>query len=502
MKKFNKKFYIYNFVIKAIGFAFLSMFFVLSALVDPETDTFFFDQKIIIIWLVVFVLYIICLSIYEVVLYQKSGYSIDDDGVRCKRGVFFKKNSFLRYEKMHAINERQGLIQRMFGIEGLYIDSGSTNTASQAEIAIYESKQEIKNILALIEAKKNHQSSEEAISAPLDETKELKPIFFFTRKEKVKYLLVNLLQTLVALGILLVIFTIITLLVRQIENFFIAFAVMILVFIELICAIAFVIESFVSQYDFKVYKTDKELIVKHGFFVKVDNKLPLKKIKAIRTKTTLWDRIYGYARISVDVVGFDGTTSEGGGTATAGILIPYAKKEEISSYINSLIDGYDYQGEPSYKSRGIFPRMSVATLIFAIIASFVALIIILLFALGCFELKWFAVALLSVIASYLVLVGLWALFKLIAHRNEGIEIEDNRLIISSGGYFNSKVVVKKENVIAIEDITTHLRQKKDIYSYKIHIYSNSLRNTIRVNILDKDVREKLLEFLNVDYIKY
>lgn len=501
MKKFNKKFYIYNFLVRFIGFAALSFFYMISLLSSGESEEIIFDKTLTIIWLIVVAIYLVFLIIYELLLYKKSGYSIDEDGVRSKLGVLFKKNSFLSYDKMHAINERQGLIQRLFGIEGLYIDSGSTNTASQSEIAIYETKKEIKNILSVIETNKNKGINQKSITSVSEDIKTLEPIFSFTKKEKTKYLLIKTLQSLTTLIILYAIFIMMTLLIKQIDNMFITVALIILLMLLIIYVLAYLVESFLNLYDFKVYKTDKELIVKHGLFVKVNNKLPIKKIKAIRTKTSLFDRLFGYARIYVDVVGFEGTTSKGGATPMAGILIPYAKKDEISSYIQNLVENYDYQGDLTYKSRGLFPRMSVQLLVLTIIMLFSVLEFVLLYLTSVLTLAWFTVGLLSTLSIYLLIVALLSGMKYIENRIEGIEVEPNRLIISSRGFFNTKMVVKRENVIAIEDITTYWRQKKNIYSYRIHIHSNAFRNTILVNILDKDIKEKLFEFLNTDYIK-
>jgi uncharacterized membrane protein YdbT with pleckstrin-like domain len=73
---------------------------------------------------------------YRILFYRTSGYELTDKEIKCKKGVLFRKNSVLDYRKIHAINKKQGLIQRVFGIAVLTVDSGSTNTSHQAEIVI------------------------------------------------------------------------------------------------------------------------------------------------------------------------------------------------------------------------------------------------------------------------------------------------------------------------------------------------------------------------------
>ena len=60
--------------------------------------------------------------------------------------VLFKKRSVIELRKIHAVNQKHGLIQRMFGISVLLVDSGSTNTAMNAEIMIYEDKNGITKV--------------------------------------------------------------------------------------------------------------------------------------------------------------------------------------------------------------------------------------------------------------------------------------------------------------------------------------------------------------------
>jgi hypothetical protein len=54
-------------------------------------------------------------------------------------------------------------------------------------------------------------------------------------------------------------------------------------------------------------------------------------------------------------------------------------------------------------------------------------------------------------------------------------------------------VIKNENLIAIEDITTYHRAKKDIYTYKIHFHTNAGTNVIKVNHLGKELKNKLIK---------
>ena len=80
----------------------------------------------------------LCFIVYRILYYRSSGYELTDNEIKCNRGVLFRKRSVLDYKKVHAINKKQNIIQRIFGIAILTVDSGSANTSHQAEITIIE----------------------------------------------------------------------------------------------------------------------------------------------------------------------------------------------------------------------------------------------------------------------------------------------------------------------------------------------------------------------------
>ena len=135
MKRFDKA-YIYSSLLSdlfgsfAIVFIFLKDFF-LNDQSNPEDIA-----AATPIFTVVFVVVYICFIIYRILYYKTSGYELTEKEIKCNRGVLFRKRSVLEYKKVHAINKKQSIFNRIFGIAVLTVDSGSTNTSHQAEITI------------------------------------------------------------------------------------------------------------------------------------------------------------------------------------------------------------------------------------------------------------------------------------------------------------------------------------------------------------------------------
>ena len=135
MKRFDKRYLYYNFL---TGFlrSLLILYFIFGELfTDPEAPV--ADMSVLIpILAIAFIVIYACSVAYSIAFYILSGYEFTENEIKCNMGVLFRKRSLLDYRKIHAVNKKQGIIQRIFDIAVLTIDSGSTNTSHQAEITI------------------------------------------------------------------------------------------------------------------------------------------------------------------------------------------------------------------------------------------------------------------------------------------------------------------------------------------------------------------------------
>ena len=157
MKKFSKKLIWYRLIINIftsimLGFVTFSQFLPEE---DVEVSPDIIKTATIISFLVIIISYAL-LALYQVLYYKNTGYQLNENEIICVRGVLFKKKSILEYKKIHAINSKQNIVEKLFGISILQIDSGSTNTAQVAEIQIIEDDNVVKDLMRIIKAKQNN----------------------------------------------------------------------------------------------------------------------------------------------------------------------------------------------------------------------------------------------------------------------------------------------------------------------------------------------------------
>ena len=146
MKRFDKG-YIYS--------SLLSDFFGSLVILFVFFDELFLEDSaksediiaVIPLFVIAFILIYLCFIVYRILYYKTSGYELTQTEIKCNRGVLFRKRSVLDYKKVHAINKKQSIFHRIFGIAVLTVDSGSTNTSHQAEITIIEKAKTIDSLL-------------------------------------------------------------------------------------------------------------------------------------------------------------------------------------------------------------------------------------------------------------------------------------------------------------------------------------------------------------------
>jgi ATP-dependent Zn protease len=76
---------------------------------------------------------------------------------------------------------------------------------------------------------------------------------------------------------------------------------------------------------------------------------------------------------------------------------------------------------------------------------------------------------------------------LLSYKNNGIAIRDDKITVYGGGFTRTYTVIKANTIIGVETITTPLRKKSGIYSFKIHFRTNDESNVINLKNVDESV---------------
>jgi uncharacterized membrane protein YdbT with pleckstrin-like domain len=258
-----------------------------------------------------------------------------------------------------------------------------------------------------------------------------------------------------------------------------------------------IIYSFVALHNFTVEKDGDSLNINYGLFTKVHNTFKLDRIKGVKIEQGLVQRLFGFATVKLEVIGYDffsnGNGNDGGNAQQVGLLIPMCKTSELNEYIAEILPDY-VPLEKNGKAKDFKAFFAMPTIITAIICIILWLFAA-PFALIVKDPQYLLIISIIILASFVFLLCCYIIYSIFAYPRQAVSVSEGKITIFTGSLHHTTTVIKKENLIAIEDITTYHRAKKGIYTYKIHFHTNALTNVVKVSNLDLELKEKLLNLL-------
>ena len=462
--------------------------------------------------LVAYTIVYLCFVTYRILFYRTSGYELCDGELKCNRGVFIRKKSVLDYKRIHAVNKKQNLFHKLFGIAVLTVDSGSTNTSHQAEIMIIEREAVVDALLNELSILKEGgtrigtESAPQSTKAPEADVllSESSPLYSFTSKRKMLYTLINVVATSVFTAILAVL-AIITIgackLVMRLDFLgtwgqYLIFSLLIAIGAMLLFSfftfIGCIIYSFVGYYDFSITRRGEEIRISYGLLERHTNTFGYDRIKAVKISQGIIQRILGFAAIKLEVIGYTADSDEG--NTEIGVLVPFCKYSEVNEILAKVLPDY----VPDKKQTGsvsYFPFVSWFSLILGTVTALVlieALIPMLIFKAPPAVILIITLASVGIAAAILFIKAISAA---LAYYNNGIAVSEGKITAYFGGFTRTVTVFMSKNLIAAESVTTPLRERLGIRSLVMHLKTNASSNEIKVHIQEAELAERLEELL-------
>ena len=505
MKRFDKG-YIYSSLLSDLVSSFVLVFFFLG-------DHFFEDDgsvedvlAALPVLAIAFAVIYLCFVAYRIMYYRTSGYELCEKEIKCNRGVLFRKRSVLEYKKVHAINKRQNLIHRVFGIAILTVDSGSTNTSHQAEITIVEKSKTVDLLLLELNELKENGTRVSAASNPEEHKEKVllcenDSLYRFTSKKKMLYTLINIASSAFFVGLL----GVLAIVVLGASNLIVSFdllgtfllAIIITVSAMLLfSAFSFVgcmIRSFVGYHNFTITGRGNDIQISYGLFERHTNTFSYDRIKAVKISQGIVQRMFGFASIKLEVIGYTNDSGDEN-NADIGVLVPFCKYDEIGEILGKILPDY-VPDQKQTRSVSYFPFVSWFLLIFSIILCIVLLqTVVTLMIFGVSNAVIFAVSL-AVIGAGALILAVKALSGALSYKNNGIAVSRGKITAYYGGFTRNVTVFLTRNLIAAENVTTPLRSKAGITSLVMHLKTNALSNEVKVHIQNDELSGELERML-------
>lgn len=509
MKRFDKG-YVYSSLLTDFFYSVLVVFLLLKDFFLDEESNPEDIAAAIPFFVIGFVIIYLCFVAYRILYYRTSGYELTDREIKCNRGVLFRKRSVLDYKKVHAINKKQNLIQRIFGIAVLTIDSGSANTSHQAEITIIEKNAVADALLGELNSLKENGPRSVASDTKTEKVllSDKDSLYRFTSGKKMLYTLINIASTAfftASFAVLAIIIIAVSKAMLQLAFLgtwgqYFLYAILItagaMLLFSIFAFIGSIIHSFVGYYNFTITKRDDNIQISYGILEKHTNTFSYDRIKAVKISQGLVQRILGFASIRLEVIGYMNDSDNDNKNADLGVLIPFCKYDEIDEILDKVLPDY-IPSKKQTKAVSVFPFVSWFLLLFGITVGIALTGTVAVMAVLDAPATVISAVALAIAGIALIVIALKLVSAVLSYHNNGLAVENGKLTAYSGGFTKSITVFLARNLVAVERVTTPLRKKHGIASVVMHLKTNAHSNEVKVHIQQDTVLDEIQKMLTV-----
>jgi putative membrane protein len=474
---------------------------------------------------------IVMLFVLGVVRWLRFTYRVEDDELRIEHGLFVRKKKYIPKERIQVIDVRSGVIQRMFGLVSLTVQTAGDNR-SGAEINALTKEDAIllRQLLngetvrhaaspdvtssdteteatSLADANAGATSQTEAdteITTPgpgsgtadklsddalLGRTvlrggtgAEAEPIDRWVLNPRH---LVIAATTAGSFGIALSIIGTLFSQVQQaideeemaeyMERFILSagqFWVTVVVGLVVAAWLLSFIGTLIRFYDFRLIRQKQGLVVQSGLFEQKQVTIPYHRIQAIRVVEGILRQPFGYATVYLESAGYG---DEAGNRST--IVAPLLRRRDVPDFIRRMLPDFDVEAEavtPPPRSRFRFIFRGVRPIaLFLVLPGLIFL-----------DLAWYPLLLLP--------FGAWLGIR--RYRDAAAGVYDHTVLIRSRALALTTAIIRKHRLQASELFTNPFQRRLSLASFTVTVASGDGGHPFTAQDLDDGIAGEFLHW--------
>ena len=385
-------------------------------------------------------------------------YRFEEDELRIEYGVFLRKKRYIPFERIQSINVTEGLLQRLFGLAKVDIETAGSGDEAEAVLSAIP-KREVTQIQAHVNAAKQD---------ALKTTAEIKPMFKLTTK---KVLLLSLTSS----GGIGVVISAVFAIFPQLDDIipykkefggvetWAVHNIMLITFIVflgffLLWIISLMI-TMLKYAGFTVVQTETDFVISQGLLEKKQMTIPLNRIQAIRISENLIRQMLGLGTVYLESAGGSSVNIEGANV----MLLPIVKVNDIPAIIGPYLPEYEITED--FKP---LPRRAMWRYIFR--GLYVAIPIVLLSLI--FFKSW---GLLS-----LVLLVLVTIREFLNYKSAGWGLSREQLSLKFRSFKRTTIYMRKNKIQSLEAGVSYFQDKKELGTLEVFVKSGAVNTGGRV----------------------
>ncbi|ADU30193.1 PH domain-containing protein [Evansella cellulosilytica] len=409
-------------------------------------------------------------------------YQLNEQELQIKQGLIFKKNRYIRKERIQSIDIQAKLLQRLFNLVELRIETAGGGAEPEFRIVALKKEEArfIKEQL-LINDKEDEEfemiHEEESFTDEMFEEENNDHSFHWALSKK-RLIIAALTSS--GIGIVA---TFIAAIVSQAQQFIpdtfyeyffgwimhssIIYIGFIVLFILLIAWFISIGNTILKYGMFRIETKGDEVHISRGVLERRQLTLSANRITAVRIVQNLFRQPFGYAAVYVE--------SAGGGSAEedlSTILIPLCKKKEVNDIIQHIIPSFvverEYEKLPRKSLRRYMIKLLLPSLILAAIVTY-----LLPYGWLSFILPFFAI-----------------LLGIMQYYDAGIGISKQLLLIKSRKISLSEVIIPRNRIQSMSSSQSILQRFDDLHTIHVAILSSISGKNFSLRHISGGQREK------------
>ncbi|KPQ00305.1 MAG: membrane protein YdbT [Bacteroidetes bacterium HLUCCA01] len=416
-------------------------------------------------------------------------YWLDDDELRVKQGLIVRKMQFIPRHRIQVIDISSGIIQRMFGLVSLNVQTAGGDTPGVIISALR--MQEALAIRSMLRRDSTQPQTDPRTPAQSPPDSPLESITTNIRQEhhlSGDRLLIGAATSGgfgVFLSVLATIYSQVSGSVDEeqvlgwVSSIPLADQNLILTMIVVLILVAWTMSvgSFILKYaNFRIRRLDRELVISKGLLERRQVTIPYRRIQAVRIVEGVLRQPFGYATIMVDSAGF----GEKSGTVTE--LIPMVRRDEIPGFLAEFVPGFNARCEATRPPERSITRFIIQATILPLIAGIV---------LAAVTKLWYLIP---------VLMPVGVLLGYLRFRDTAAGVTDDQLFV--GRYRNlarTTVMVPSYRIQSAQAIQNPFHRINKLGNVHISIASSNTGAQFIIPNLDVEDADELLQWTAFDH---
>jgi putative membrane protein len=402
-------------------------------------------------------------------------YYIENEEIRIEYGVFIKKRRYIPKDRIQSINISSGLLQRLFGLVKVEIETAGGFEEAEAELsAVTKEKAAVLQKILLVS-----EDDEQAVTPKEDNKK----VWKLSTKE--------LLIAATTSGGAGVIFSFIAAAFSQLEQFIpekyvslfieraiassIAFIVLFILAAALLTWLFSIIGTILKFGGFTLSKTEQELQIKSGILEQKQLTIPIHRIQAVRIVEGIFRQPFGFAAVYVESAG-------GGGKEEnySTVIYPLIRKKDVYAFLKEALPEYAYEGNLQKLPK----RVMIRYMFRRSVPFFIAAIPIILFV--PYSYRWLSVLL--VLAA--------SLLGCSQYYSAGWHLIPSHLCLSSRKLAKTTAIIKKNGIQALEGKQSYFQKRKKIFTVSVFIMSSLAGKPFHIVDLEEEHAKKIADWFS------